>query len=1142
MNKDALLIRREYNKWVANETLEDYALRYTAKQARRWSAASVANTALGIVSFLALEAIGGAITLSYGFSNAAWAIMVVGLIIFLSGLPLSYYAAKYGVDIDLLTRGAGFGYIGSTISSLIYASFTFIFFALEAAIMSMALHMMLGIPLSFAYVISAVVIIPLVTHGISRISRFQAWTQPVWLVLQILPLVYIGMNESTAFASWMAFTGSESNMGNGDGQSFNLLLFGAAAAVIFPLIAQNGEQADFLRFLPDKNECRKSHWWMAVIGAGPGWVVFGIIKLFIGSFLAVLALNHGLPTELASDPAHMYTVAFNYITSNPDMALWLAGIFVIISQLKINVTNAYAGSIAWGNFFSRLTHSHPGRVVWLVFNVVIALMLMELGLYQAFETILITYASLVVAWIGCVVADLIINKPLGISPKHIEFRRGHLYDINPVGVVSMVIASCAGIAANLGVFGETAEALAAFLSLSIPFITVPLIGWLTDGKYYLSRVEDLHAQNDVRDDAQNDARDAARQQCKICENTFDHEDMSHCPSYDGAICSLCCALDARCGDQCRPHAHLAAQTSSLFSRILPASINEQLHSVTGHFLAIFFITAGIIAGLLSIVFYAQKEKSLVDLALISGTLWQVFFLFLILIGVLIWLYVLAQKSARFALKETQLQAELLTQEVSAHEVTAVELAHARDAANSANLAKSRYLSGVSHELRTPLNTIFGYAQLMETDSLLNEKSQKVATVIRRSSEHLSDVIEGLLEISKIEARKLDLHRDTVDLRVLVQQLDDMFRPEAEAKGLQFIMQCATEVPPFISTDEKRLRQILLNLISNAIKFTQQGKVELTISYRNQVAVMQVKDTGAGIAQADQKRIFEPFVRVQSASGAQVSGTGLGLSISRLLVEMMGGSLQLISQPGQGSEFCLKLFLPSVDEVLAVSQKQADIQGYLERPQKIMVVDDESSHRNLIYDLLHPLGFIVHQAASAELALELINEQSIDCFLLDISMPGMDGWQLLAELRKRGLHVPVIILSADSYVDAHKGQKNADYQAYISKPVRLDKLLEQLQRCLDLHWCNTDVAINEEKNITDENDLEDNRPDANLITELREFAKIGYLKGVLESTQKLEQKTPRAVWIKPLRSLADKCDLDGIVRAIDKLLKQEGDAG
>ena len=170
-------VRRRYNQWVANQTLEDYALRFTAKSARRWSAARVSNTALGAISFLALEAIGGSITLYYGFDNAVAAILAVSLVIFLTVIPISYYAARYGVDIDLLTRGAGFGYIGSTITSLIYASFTFIFFAIEAAIMAMALEMLFDIPLVFGYLICAVVIIPLVIHGITTISRFQVWTQ-----------------------------------------------------------------------------------------------------------------------------------------------------------------------------------------------------------------------------------------------------------------------------------------------------------------------------------------------------------------------------------------------------------------------------------------------------------------------------------------------------------------------------------------------------------------------------------------------------------------------------------------------------------------------------------------------------------------------------------------------------------------------------------------------------------------------------------------------------------------------------------------------------------------------------------------------------------------------------------------------------
>lgn len=194
-------VRRNYNQWVANQTLEDYALRFTAKSARRWSAGRVTNTALGAISFLALEAIGGAITIHYGFNNAVAAICAVALIIFLTAIPISYYAARYGVDIDLLTRGAGFGYIGSTITSLIYASFTFIFFAIEAAIMAMALELLFGIPLVIGYLVCAVVIIPLVTHGITAISKFQLWTQPAWIFLQVLPFVFILYQDPSSMTS-----------------------------------------------------------------------------------------------------------------------------------------------------------------------------------------------------------------------------------------------------------------------------------------------------------------------------------------------------------------------------------------------------------------------------------------------------------------------------------------------------------------------------------------------------------------------------------------------------------------------------------------------------------------------------------------------------------------------------------------------------------------------------------------------------------------------------------------------------------------------------------------------------------------------------------------------------------------------------
>ncbi len=190
-------VRRQYNQWVANQTLEDFALRFTADAARRWSPFRVGNTALGAISFLACEAIGGTLTFAFGTVNALAAIAVASLMIFLSSLPIGYYAAKFGVDMDLLTRGAGFGYMGSTIASLIYACFTFILFAVEATIMSQALLLCLHIPLPVAHLISALTVLPIAAYGIRLISKLQLFTQPIWLVLQAAPLIIMA-RASTA--------------------------------------------------------------------------------------------------------------------------------------------------------------------------------------------------------------------------------------------------------------------------------------------------------------------------------------------------------------------------------------------------------------------------------------------------------------------------------------------------------------------------------------------------------------------------------------------------------------------------------------------------------------------------------------------------------------------------------------------------------------------------------------------------------------------------------------------------------------------------------------------------------------------------------------------------------------------------------
>lgn len=578
-------IRRDYNSWVANETLEDYALRFAPRTFRKWSEFQVANTAFGSTSFLVLEAIGGFLSINYGFTNAFWAILCVGIIIFITSFPISYYAARYNIDIDLLTRSAGFGYFGSTITSLIYASFTFTLFALEASIMSLAIELYFQIPIFIAHIISAVLVIPLVTFGITTISRMQLWTQPLWLALLFIPYFAVVSKEPEALLTLKAYMGIATS-----GQEFDWLLFGSAATIAFSMVAQIGEQVDFLRFMPEKKNHNKFRWWAATITAGPGWIIFGMARQLGGALLAHLAIHQGISPEHAHEPTQMYLVAYSKIIDNADWALAITTVFVIISQLKINVTNAYAGSLAWSNFFSRLTHSHPGRVIWLVFNVLIALLLMEFGVFGALEKVLGLFSNITIAWISAVAADLLINKPLGLSPKIVEFKRAYLPDLNPVGTISTLLASIFSILAYLGVFGIYAQAFSAFIALGLSFMLVPGIAYFTTYRHYLAR-------------ARNYKHDISHRQCSICENSFEHEDMAYCPAYNGSICSLCCSLDARCMDACKPGARLQDYLIKFSSYCLPNTLTLSSRLRLTKFSLLFVFLSCLTSIFIGIIYY-----------------------------------------------------------------------------------------------------------------------------------------------------------------------------------------------------------------------------------------------------------------------------------------------------------------------------------------------------------------------------------------------------------------------------------------------------------------------------------------------------------------------------------------------------------
>ena len=1181
-------VRRNYNQWVNNQTLEDYALRFTAKQARRWSLLRVANTALGAISFLALEAIGGSMTLHYGFTNTVLALLAVGTLIFLTAIPICYYAAKYGVDIDLLTRGSGFGYIGSTFTSLIYASFTFIFFALEAAIMASAIHLLFGLPVFYGYIVSSVVIIPLVTHGITVISRFQLWTQPLWAVLQCLPFIFILYHDFTAVKDWTSFPGVQELSSSTENptleNTFHLAAFGAVCAVMFSLMTQVGEQVDFLRFLPEKNHQNRWSWWLAMISAGPGWIVIGAIKILLGSLLAYLALRHFVSVNEAADPIQMYVVAFGYLMDSPQATLMLAGIFVILSQLKINVTNAYAGSLAWSNFFSRLTHSHPGRVVWLVFNVIIALVLMELGIYQTFEQTLGIYAIVAIGWLGALVADLTINKPLGLSPPYIEYRRAYLFDINPVGVGAMLLSSVLGMLCYMGMFGEPLQSLAHFFTLGLSLILVPLLALTTKSQYYIARkaqsphaielipLERIERTTHHLNAPSHDQLHGLKEQCIICQIYYEYEDMAHCPAYGGSICSLCCSLDARCGDSCKPVKKIPDLLRNFLQALLPNSLVQHCNNRLIYFSLQLFFVSLITALMLSLVFDASATQDESFNALLTATLYKVFFILMIIAGVICWLFVLAHESRIVAQEESNRQTRLLREEIHAHEKTDQALQLAKEQAEAANQAKSRYLTGISHELRSPLNSLLGYAQLLEMDTKLPDTTRGPLSVIRRSGEHLADLIEGLLDVSKIEAGRLDIHREIINFKILLNQLVSMFTLQTENKGLFFIYDCQKTVPEFVYTDEKRLRQILINLLSNAVKFTEKGSIKFSVTYRNEVAVFTVRDSGIGIPEEDLERIFKPFERVRRPEMPVVNGTGLGLTITKLLIDILGGDISVKNNQNKGCTFSVSLMLSQHLPTPAQIKPSRHISGYQSnhsentnltvnsksnkknnRKKMVVVVDDDPNQSGLISDILSPLGFIVLEAPDAETCLDLYTSNDVDIFLLDVELPGLNGWQLVQILREQEIKTPIFMLSANAHETRQDSLPPHLISGYIVKPIRINTLLEKIGEPLDIIWKYHDresswlnhsqedsVSLKTSPSILAQDhstapSIGHDIPDQQQISLMIQMAQIGHLRGLREELQRWKKHQEVAMpIIHQIQLFIEQIQLTSLVEYLERL--------
>ena len=443
----------------------------------------------------------------------------------------------------------------------------------------------------------------------------------------------------------------------------------------------------------------------------------------------------------------------------------------------------------------------------------------------------------------------------------------------------------------------------------------------------------------------------------------------------------------------------------------------------------------------------------------------------------------------------------MLKEIAEHKKTDAKLQAATQAADKANTAKSRFLSNMSHEIRTPLNSIIGYAYILHKDPTIPAHRRHAVDILRRSGEHLSSLIEDILDIARIEACKFEFNKEAIDFPNFIEHLLNIFKPQAEAKGLAFNCQIMNTLPQRVRGDEKRVGQILINLLGNAIKFTTTGEIVFRIGYSCGVTTFQVVDTGPGIQQDQLENIFQPFT--QLAHENLVSGSGLGLTISKILTEIMGGELTVSSIPEQGTTFTVRIYLANLGGEQEKIQ-QHSITAYQENSKKILVVDDQLEHRQVIREILEPLGFCLAESSSGAGCLRETKENPPDLILLDLSMPDMDGLETAGRLRQSGYSLPIVVLTSNAYPSDRVNAINAGCNDFLAKPLQVPELLYKLKLHLGLTW----IYQEDEKGIPDK--MTRQKPDhlpSDVLEGINAYVRIGDLMGLNQYLTELSQHKP-----------------------------------